>query len=38
MRFYYENRDTIDRSRGLMDAEEFSYANVGNTIKGILNV
>lgn len=38
MRFYYENRDKIDRSRGIKEAQEFSYTNVGNKIKGILNV
>jgi hypothetical protein len=38
MRFYYNNRDTIDRSRGLRDAEAFSYTSVGNRIKEILNV
>jgi glycosyltransferase involved in cell wall biosynthesis len=38
MRFYYTNRDNIDRSRGLQEAQEFSYTSVGNKIKGILNV
>jgi len=38
MRFYYENRESIDRSRGLADAQEFSYQNVGNLIKELLNV
>jgi glycosyltransferase involved in cell wall biosynthesis len=38
MRFYYENRDTIDRTRGIKDAEEFSYEKVGNLIRGLLDV
>jgi glycosyltransferase involved in cell wall biosynthesis len=38
MRFYYENRDKIDRTRGLKDAQEFSYENVGKMIKDSLNV
>lgn len=38
MRYYYENRDQIDRNKGLQDAQEFSYINVGNKIKEILNV
>ena len=38
MRFYYENKDLIDRTRGLKEAQEFSYENVGNLIKELLNV
>lgn len=38
MRYYYENKDLIDRARGLKDAEEFSYENVGNLIRGLLDV
>jgi glycosyltransferase involved in cell wall biosynthesis len=38
MRFYYENRDSIDRDRGIEDAQLFSYENVGNLIKELLNV
>lgn len=38
MRYYYENKDLIDRTRGLKEAQEFSYENVGNLIKELLNV
>ena len=38
MRFYYENKDIIDRTKGIKDAEEFSYDNVGNLIRGLLDV
>jgi glycosyltransferase involved in cell wall biosynthesis len=38
MRFYYENQNNINRNRGLEYAQEFSYENVGNLIKGLLNV
>lgn len=38
MRFYYENRDSIDRTKGLEDAQEFSYKNVGNLIRRALDV
>jgi glycosyltransferase involved in cell wall biosynthesis len=38
MRYYYDNKDLIDRTRGLKDAEEFSYENVGNLIRGLLDV
>lgn len=37
MRFYYTNRDTIDRTVGLKSAEAFSYASVGQKIKELLN-
>lgn len=37
MRYYYENKDSIDRTKGLASAEEFSYASVGNKIKELLN-
>ncbi len=33
MRFYYENRHTIDRSQGIKQAEKFSYENVAKIIK-----
>lgn len=29
MRYYYENKNNIDRSSGLISAEKFSYKNVG---------
>jgi glycosyltransferase involved in cell wall biosynthesis len=38
MRFYYENKNSINRQRGLEYAQEFSYENVGNLIKDLLNV
>ena len=38
MRYYYENRDIIDRTSGLKNAEKYSYANIGNIIKELLNV
>lgn len=38
MRFYYENRDKIDRTRGIKDAQQFSYESVGKMIKELLNV
>lgn len=37
MRFYYDNRDSIDRSAGLSRAECFSYSNIGQLIMEILN-
>jgi glycosyltransferase involved in cell wall biosynthesis len=37
MRFYYENKDSIDRNKGLENAKQFSYENVGNLIKELLN-
>jgi glycosyltransferase involved in cell wall biosynthesis len=37
MRFYYENRNNIDRKAGLRMAEKFSYKTIGNTIRDILN-
>lgn len=33
MRYYYENRETIDRSAGLKNASRFSYQSVGNLMK-----
>lgn len=33
MRFYYENRDSIDRKSGLRQASNFSYENVGKIMK-----
>lgn len=38
MRYYYENRDKIDKLSGLKRAELFSYNNIGNLVKDILNV
>lgn len=37
MRYYYENRDKIDRGAGLRRGEKFSYANIGSTIRSLLN-
>lgn len=37
MRFYYEHRDTIDKTIGIKNAERFSYINIGKKIKDILN-
>lgn len=37
MRFYYENKNLVNRQKGLEIAQEFSYENVGNKIKDILN-
>jgi glycosyltransferase involved in cell wall biosynthesis len=37
MRYYYENRYTIDRQDGERMAEKFSYQNIGNAIKGMLH-
>jgi glycosyltransferase involved in cell wall biosynthesis len=37
MRFYYENRDTINRNKGIEIAQKFSYQSVGNMIKELLN-
>ena len=37
MRYYYENSSTINRSEGLIQAEKFSYNNIANKIKDILN-
>lgn len=37
MRYYYENRHSIDRNAGLKRAEQFSYENVGQKIKEALN-
>lgn len=37
MRFYYENRSSIDRTAGLKNAQKFSYNNVGRIIKDTLN-
>lgn len=38
MRYYYENRNSIDRKAGLRKAKEFSYESVGEKIKELLNV
>ena len=37
MRYYYENRQKIDRTSGRKRAEKFSYEEVGNQIKEFLN-
>jgi glycosyltransferase involved in cell wall biosynthesis len=37
MRYYYENRDKIDRDAGLKQASKFSYESVGQIIKDALN-
>lgn len=37
MRYYYENRNNIDRSQGLKRGEQFSYNKIGNLIKETLN-
>ena len=36
MRYYYENRGSIDRDEGLQQGEKFSYEKVGNQIKECL--
>ena len=36
MRYYYENRESIDRDEGLQQGEKFSYEKVGNQIKEYL--
>lgn len=37
MRFYYANKDKINRNKGIEIAQCFSYESVGNMIKEILN-
>jgi hypothetical protein len=37
MRFYYENRNNIDRNCGINAANKFSYENVGALIKDTIN-
>tara|TARA_Y100000593_G_scaffold93534_1_gene188721 strand:+ start:218 stop:1342 length:1125 start_codon:yes stop_codon:yes gene_type:complete len=37
MRYYYENRDNIDRFAGLKQAEKFSYEVIGNMMKEYIN-
>lgn len=37
MRYYYENKDKIDRSAGLNRASKFSFEKIGNLIKDYLN-
>lgn len=37
MRWYFENKDSIDRSAGLKHAERFNYNNVGKIIEEALN-
>ena len=37
MRYYYENKNNIDRNIGLKQAEKFSYQNVANKIKDTLH-
>lgn len=36
MRFYYENRNTIDRSHGKKHAEKFNYTHIAKLIKDTL--
>ena len=36
MRYYYENRESIDRGEGLRRGEKFSYEKVGDQIKEYL--
>ena len=36
MRHYYNNREKTNRSTGLERAKDFSYKNIGNIIKEIL--
>ena len=36
MRYYYEERDSIDRQAGIESADRFSYESVGNLMKGYL--
>jgi glycosyltransferase involved in cell wall biosynthesis len=33
MRYYYENREQVDRKAGLTQGEQFSYEKIGNRIK-----
>ena len=37
MRYYFENKDNIDRKDGLKIAESYSFTNIGNLIKDSLN-
>jgi glycosyltransferase involved in cell wall biosynthesis len=37
MRFYYENKDGINRASGLEQGKKFSYDIIGNGIKEIIN-
>tara|TARA_R110000765_G_scaffold166065_2_gene271027 strand:+ start:1123 stop:2250 length:1128 start_codon:yes stop_codon:yes gene_type:complete len=37
MRYYYQNRNSIDRKAGLRRAKDFSYESVGEKIKEFLN-
>lgn len=37
MRYYYENRNNIDRTAGLINANKFSYESVGKMIKDAIN-
>lgn len=37
MRFYYENKDGINRASGLEQGKKFSYDIIGNAIKEIIN-
>ena len=37
MRYYYDNKNNIDRSAGMKIAEQYNYEQVGNLIKGYLN-
>jgi len=37
MRYYYENKNNIDRKAGLRAAENYSFTKIGNLIKDSLN-
>lgn len=37
MRYYYENRNNIDRSIGLIHGNKFSYENIGKLIEDTIN-
>lgn len=37
MRFYYENKESINHEDGLSRAKNYSYENIGNLVKEILN-
>lgn len=37
MRFYYENRGSINRTNGIKRAKQYTFENIGNTMKGLLD-
>lgn len=37
MRWYYENRNSVDKTEGIKHAEKYNYEAVGNRIKEALN-